>query len=105
MAPLKPLANFKFKHIFSLVLVDPSSSSKFIVAKTSILLPPSLELQDGNSKSLFTTSAFNLGIIVSAKKPISLDYDPIVPKPKKPKRLNGNLIKCFKIFRLQNCLE
>jgi len=46
MAPLKPLTNFKFKHIFSLVPVNPSSSSKFIVAKTSILLPPSLELQD-----------------------------------------------------------
>jgi len=78
MVPLKPLINFKFKHFFFLVLVDPSSSSRSIVAETSILLPHSLELQDGSSKSLFIISVFSLSTI-GAKKPISLDFDNIVP--------------------------
>jgi hypothetical protein len=51
MAPLKPLTNFQLKRIYFLVPIDPSSSSKFILAKTSISLPPSLELQNGSSKS------------------------------------------------------
>ncbi len=40
--------------------------------KTSILLPPSLELQDGTNKSLFTTNASNLGTIVGAKELLHL---------------------------------
>jgi hypothetical protein len=48
------------------------------VAETSILLPHSLELQDGSSKSLFIISVFSLSTI-GAKKPISLDFDNIVP--------------------------
>ncbi len=87
MAPLKPPANFKFKHFFSPILVDPSSNSKSIVAKINILLPPSLELQDGSIKSLFTTKVSSVNIIVGVEKPISLDSDPIVLKPKKAKKV------------------
>jgi len=46
-----------------------------------------LELQDGSSKSLFTTKVSSLRIVVNAKKPISLDSNPIVPKPKKAKKV------------------
>jgi hypothetical protein len=87
MAPLKPHVNFKFKHLFFPILVDLFSNSKSIVAKINILLPPSLELQDGSSKSLFTTKVSSVGIIVGVEKPISLDSDPIVPKPKKAKNV------------------
>jgi hypothetical protein len=78
MVPLKPPINFKFKLFFSLVLVNPSSNSRSIVAETSILLLHSLELQDGSSKSLYMTNVFSLSTI-GAKKPISLDFDHIVP--------------------------
>jgi hypothetical protein len=105
MGPLKPPTNFKFKHFFPLVLINPSSSSKSIVAKTNILLPPSLEIQDGSIKSLFTIGASSSSILVGVEKPISLDFNHIVPKTKnKIGRLNGNLIECFEIFGLQNCL-
>jgi hypothetical protein len=80
MAPLKPLVNFKFRHFIFLVLVNPSSNFKSIVAKTNILLPLSLELQDVSSKSLFTTNVSSLGIAIGAEKLISLNSDPIVPK-------------------------
>jgi hypothetical protein len=90
MAPLKPFTNFKFKHIF-----NSFSSSKFIVTKTRILLPPSLELQNGSSKPLFTTCASNLGIIVGVEKRISLDSNPIVPKPKKTKKVEWEFNKMF----------
>jgi hypothetical protein len=86
MAPLKPLVNFKFKLFIFPVLVDPSNS-KSIVAETNILLPPSLELQDGSNKSLFTTRVSSFYIIVGAKIPISFDFDLIVPKPKKAKKV------------------
>jgi hypothetical protein len=78
MAPLKPLANFKFKHF----PIDPSSNFKSMMAEISVLLPPSLEPQNGSSKSSVTISASSLGTTVGAKKPISLDFDLIVPKPK-----------------------
>jgi hypothetical protein len=87
MAPLKPLTNFKFKHFFSLIFVNPFFSSKSIVEETSIVLPHSLEFQNGGSKSLFTTSVSSSSILVGAKKLISLDFDHIVPKTKKA--MNG----------------
>jgi hypothetical protein len=64
MAPLKPPMNFKFRHFFSLVFIDLSSDSKSIVAKTNILLPPSLD--------------FILTLLFQSQK--------------KSRRLNGNLI-------------
>jgi hypothetical protein len=93
MAPLKPLANFKSRHFSFLVPIDPSSSSKSIVAKTSILLAPSL--QDGSSKSLFIVDASFLGTTIGAKEPISFDSNPIVPKPKKVKKVEGELNRMF----------
>jgi len=65
------------------------------VAKTRILLPPSLELQDGSSKPLFTTSDSNLSTIVGVEERISLDSDPIVPKPKKAKKVEWEFNKVF----------
>jgi hypothetical protein len=91
MAPLKPPANFKFKHF----LVDPSSNSKYIVAKTSILLPPFLKPQNGSNKSLVTTSASSLGTTIGVEKPISIYYDPIVPKPKKAMKAKRELNRVF----------
>ncbi len=57
------------------------------MAKTNILLAPSLELQDGGSKSLFITKVSSLRIIVGVKIPSSLDFNPIVPKPKKANKV------------------
>ncbi len=105
MAPLKPFTNFKFKHIFSLVPINPFSSSQFIVTKTRILLPPSLELQNGSSKPLFTTSASNLGTIVGVENVFHLILTLLFQNQRKPRRLNENLTKCLKIFGLQNCLQ
>jgi hypothetical protein len=95
MIALKPPTNFKFKHFFSLVFINHSSSSKSIVAKTSILLPPSLELQDGSSKSLFTTSVSFSSILVGAEKPISFYFDHIVPKTKKIRKAYWELNRVF----------
>jgi hypothetical protein len=92
MAPLKPLANFKSRHFSFLVPIDPSSSSKSIVAKTSILLAPSL--RGGSSKSLFIVDASS-GTTIGAKEPISFDSNPIVPKPKKIKKVEGELNRVF----------
>jgi hypothetical protein len=95
MAPLKPPTNFKFKRFFSLVLVNPFSSSKSIVAKTSILLPPSSKFQDGSTKSLFTTGASSSSIVVGVEKPISLDFDHIVPNTKKATKAEWELKRMF----------
>jgi hypothetical protein len=92
MAPLKPLANFKSRHFSFLVPIDPSSSSNSIVAKTSILLAPSL--RGGSSKSLFIVDASS-GTTIGAKEPISFDSNPIVPKPKKIKKVEGELNRVF----------
>jgi len=93
MAPLKPLANFNSKHFSFLVPIDPSSNSKSIVAKTNILLPPSL--QDGSNKSLFIVGASSSGIAIGAKKLISFDSNPIVPKLKKARTAKWELNKMF----------
>ncbi len=93
MAPLKPPSNFKSKHFSFLILIDPSSSSKFIVAKTSILLPPSL--QDGSSKSLFIVGASSSRTASGVEKLISFYSNPIVPKPKKTRKAEWELNKMF----------
>jgi hypothetical protein len=87
MAPLKPFANFKFKHF----PIDPSSNFKSIMVEISILLPPSLDPQNGSSKSSVTTSASSLGTTIGVKSPISLDFDLIVPKPKNTMKTNWEL--------------
>jgi hypothetical protein len=76
-----------------LVPIDPSSGSKSIVAKTSILLPPSL--QDGSSKSLFIVGASSLGTTIGAEELISFGSNPIVPKPKKAKEAKWELNRVF----------
>jgi hypothetical protein len=93
MAPLKPLANFKSRHFSFLVPIDPSFSSKSIVAKTSILLAPSL--QDGSSKSLFIVDASSSGTAIGVEELISFDSNPIVPKPKKARKVEGEFNKVF----------
>jgi hypothetical protein len=95
MAPLKSPANanFKSRHFSFLVPIDLSSSSKSIVAKTSILLPPSL--QDGSSKSLFIVGASSLGTTIGAEELISFGSNPIVPKPKKAKEAKWELNRVF----------
>jgi hypothetical protein len=65
------------------------------VAKTSILLPPSLELQGGSSKSLFTTGVSFSSILVGAKKPISFYFDHIVPKTKTIRKAYWELNRVF----------
>ncbi len=42
-------------------------------------------------KSLFTTSVSSLGIDVSVEEPISLDSNPIVPKPNIAKKVEWDL--------------
>jgi hypothetical protein len=64
------------------------------LVETSILLPPSLELQDGSNKSLFTASVSSLGTIVGAKKPMSLYSNPI-PKLKKAKKVECDFNRMF----------
>jgi hypothetical protein len=63
------------------------------MTKTSILLHPSFKLQDGSSKSLFIASVSSSGTAISAKEPI--DFDPIVPKPKKTKKAKWEFNKVF----------
>jgi hypothetical protein len=65
------------------------------VKETRILLHPSFELQDGSSKFLFIASVSSLGTTISVKKPTSFDFDPIVPKPKKAKKVKWEFNKVF----------
>ncbi len=65
------------------------------MAKTSIFLPPSLELQDGSRKSLFTTGASFTSTIVGVEKLISFGFDHIVPKTKKARTAEWELNKVF----------
>jgi len=65
------------------------------VAKKSILLAPSLELQDGSSKSLFTTGVFSLGIVVGVEKLMSFDSNPTIPKPKKANKVEWEFNRVF----------
>ncbi len=74
------------------------------MAKTSIFLPPSLELQDGSRKSLFTTGASSTSIIVGVEKLISLDFDHIVPKTKKARMDEWELNKVFQNIWTTNLL-
>ncbi len=93
MVQLKPPTSFKSKHFSFLFPIDPSSSSKFIVTKTSILLPSSL--QDGSSKSLFTVGVSSLSTAIGAKDFISFDLNPIVPNPKEARKAEWELNKVF----------
>ncbi len=74
------------------------------MAKTSIFLPPSLELQDGSRKSLFTTGASSTSIIVGVEKLISLNFDHIVPKTKKARMDEWELNKVFQNIWTTNLL-
>ncbi len=65
------------------------------MAKICVLLPSSLELQNGCNKSLLTTSVSSSSTIVGVEKPISIDSNPIVPKPKKAKKAEWELNKVF----------
>jgi hypothetical protein len=44
---------------------------------------------------LFTIGAFSSSIIVGVEEPISFDFDLIVPKPKKDKKVEWKLNKMF----------
>jgi hypothetical protein len=63
------------------------------VAKTSILLPPSL--QDGSSKSLFIVGASSSDTVIGVEKLISFDSNPIVPKPKNAREAKWELNRVF----------
>jgi hypothetical protein len=55
---------------------------------------------------LFATSDSSSSIVVGVEKPISLYYDPIVPKPKKARKAKWELNKMFQNIAngLLNCL-
>jgi hypothetical protein len=70
------------------------------VSKIIILLPPSLELQDGSSKSLFKVGVSSSCTIVGVEKPISFYSNPIVPKLKKAKKVEWVLNKIYLGYRI-----
>jgi hypothetical protein len=104
MALLKPPTNFKFRHFFFWFLLIFLLVPNLLQQKQVICCPPSLELQDGSSKSLFTANVSFLSTIISVEKPMSLDFNPTIPKPKKAKKVEWQLKKAFQDISLQNCL-
>jgi hypothetical protein len=70
------------------------------VAKIIILLPPSLELQDGSSKSLFIVGVFSSCTIVGVEEPISFYSNPIVPKLKKANKAEWEFNKVYLGYKI-----
>jgi len=44
---------------------------------------------------LFIVGVPSFGIVISAEEPISFNFDPIVPKPKKARKINWEFNKVF----------